>query len=85
MPSLIAETPAVAIRRIAVSSMDNNVYVLTAKTTGRQVLIDAAAEPDAIAALLAEARGDFPATGEPDASRADDAGTRLSLVVTTHR
>ena len=36
------ETEHIVIRSIAVSEMENNVYLLTAKETGSQVLIDAA-------------------------------------------
>jgi len=52
----LIQLPELAIRRISVSGMDNNVYLLTAGT-GDQLLIDAAAEPDAIAALLVSAPG----------------------------
>jgi len=61
MQTLIADTPAVAIRRVSVSSMDNNVYLLTSKRSGQQILLDAADDPDAIRALLAEAAADGPA------------------------
>jgi len=62
----------VTIRRIAVSAMGNNVYVLTSKATGDQVLIDAADDTAAILALLAEAEADT------------DAPATASLIVTTH-
>jgi glyoxylase-like metal-dependent hydrolase (beta-lactamase superfamily II) len=52
----LIELPELAIRRVAVSGMDNNVYLLTARS-GDQLLIDAAAEPEVIAALLASAPG----------------------------
>ncbi|MDR1449628.1 MAG: MBL fold metallo-hydrolase [Propionibacteriaceae bacterium] len=70
--SLIADFPALAVRQRSVSSMDNNVYLLTSKTDGSQLLIDAADDPAAIAALLAAARADAPVP------------TRLVAVVTTH-
>ena len=60
------------IRSISVSEMDNNVYLLTSKTTGAQVLIDAADDADAILQLLAEGAAD--AAAEPT----------LALIVTTH-
>ena len=41
---LLHDLPAVTVRTCSVSEMDNNVYLLTSKTTGAQVLIDAAAE-----------------------------------------
>lgn len=51
------ELPDLTLRRIAVSGMNNNVYLLTERASGDQLLIDAAADPDAIAALLADAGG----------------------------
>ena len=62
----------ITIRSTAVSSMDNNVYLLTEKDTGAQVLIDAADDFAAIQRLLAEGAADagVPAT--------------LELVITTH-
>ncbi|MDR0959739.1 MAG: MBL fold metallo-hydrolase [Propionibacteriaceae bacterium] len=72
MPSnVIIDDDAIVGRRIAVSEMDNNVYLLTSKRTGAQVLIDAADEPEAIMELLGEASGD---AEEP----------HLDLIVTTH-
>ncbi len=56
----VLEFPQVVLRRIAVGSMDNNVYLLTARSDGSQLLIDAAAEPVAIEDLLASASADGP-------------------------
>lgn len=67
------DLPEVTIRWVAVSDMSNNVYVLTSRSTGRQVLVDAADEPEAIRALLAE--------GASDADRE----AVLDTIVTTHR
>ena len=72
MGTEIASTPSVVIRSIAVSPMDNNVYLLTARGSGRQILIDAADDAPAIAGLLAEAGADAPAPA-------------VDLIVTTHR
>lgn len=58
--SLIYDLPAVTLRRIAVSEMSNNVYLLTAKKSGIQVLIDAADDPAEIHSMIAEAAGDTP-------------------------
>ncbi|WP_146341557.1 MBL fold metallo-hydrolase [Nesterenkonia sp. NBAIMH1] len=58
--SLIHDLPAVTIRRIAVSDMSNNVYLLTAKKSGVQVLIDAADDAPAIRELMGRAVGDTP-------------------------
>ncbi len=66
--------PAVTVRSIAVGGMDNNVYVLTGRQSGDQVLIDAADDGDAILALLAEAARDADT----------EVSARLALVVTTH-
>jgi glyoxylase-like metal-dependent hydrolase (beta-lactamase superfamily II) len=52
----LIELPRLTIRRIAVSTMDNNVYLLTG-ADGEQLLIDAAAEPARIAELLAAGGG----------------------------
>lgn len=71
--SLLHDLRHVTIRRASVSEMDNNVYLITSKDTGAQVLIDAADDVDAIRALLADAAGD---------SRGEN---RLVLIATTHR
>ena len=73
MSSLLHDLERVTVRRIAVSEMDNNVYLITAKASGAQVLIDAADDLPAIQALLAE--------GAADA----EAPARLALVATTHQ
>lgn len=62
----------VTIRSIPVSEMDNNVYLITAKATGAQVLIDAADDAAGILRLLAD--------GAADAR----VPAKLALVVTTH-
>lgn len=71
MSTLIATTPAATIRRVAVPPMDNNIYLITSRATGRQILIDAANDPPAIAALLASANQDGP---DP----------QVDLIITTH-
>ena len=60
--SLIYDLPAVTVRRIAVSEMSNNVYLLTAKKSGVQVLIDAADEASTIREMIAAAAEDTPCT-----------------------
>src|SRR5690625_5830785 len=57
---VVVDLPQVTIRTRSVSEMDNNVYLITSKTTGAQVLIDAADEPDAIMELLESAAADTP-------------------------
>jgi len=72
MNTLVATTPAVTIRQVAVSSLDNNVYLLTSRPTGRQILIDAADDPAAIRAMVNDAAQDGPAPG-------------IDLIITTHQ
>lgn len=62
----------VTIRSISVSEMENNVYLITAKATGAQVLIDAADDAAAIQRLIAD--------GARDAAMP----ARLVLIITTH-
>lgn len=65
------------VRRAFVSEMNNAVYLLTSKSSGEQILIDAADDMDALLSLLSDGaedvRGEGP-TAEP----------RLRLIVTTH-
>ena len=74
MDSLLHDLPALTIRQISVSEMDNNVYLLTAKASGEQVLIDAADDLPAIQRLLQDGAGDTSA-----------AMPRLALIATTHQ
>lgn len=62
----------ITIRSISVGDMDNNVYLLTHKASGHQVLIDAADDPGAIRSMLDDARADT--AREP----------RVTYLVTTH-
>lgn len=73
MDSLLYDLPALTIRRISVSEMDNNVYLLTARTSGEQVLIDAADDLPAIQQLLRDSAADTSAV------------PRLALIATTHQ
>ncbi|BCW12200.1 hydrolase [Arthrobacter sp. NtRootA4] len=73
MDSLIHSLRDVTIRSISVSEMNNNVYLLTSKSTGAQVLIDAADNLPAIQQLLSESAGD---SAEP---------TKLVRIATTHQ
>ncbi len=52
-PPDVRELPALTIRKMAVSAMHNNVYLLTCAASGEQLLIDAADEPDRILELVA--------------------------------
>lgn len=51
----MTELSEATIRRISVSQMDNNVYLITSRRTGAAILIDAADDADAIMALLDDA------------------------------
>lgn len=62
----------ITIRSIAVSEANNNVYLLTSKPSGAQVLIDAADDAPAILSLLADAQQDT------------DADAKVTLIITTH-
>jgi len=73
MDSLFHSLRDITIRRISVSGMDNNVYLLTAKASGAQLLIDAADDLPAIQAMLAESAADTTAT------------PKLALIATTHQ
>jgi len=70
--SSLYDLPWVTIRRVAVTDMDNNVYLVTSKDSGAQVLIDAAGGIRKIHRLL-----------EASAHDASER-TRLSLIITTH-
>ncbi|MDO5754182.1 MBL fold metallo-hydrolase [Arthrobacter sp.] len=71
--SLIHDLPRHTVRRAVVSSMANNIYLITAKDTGAQVLIDAADELPAINKLFQDATGDAAVP------------TSLAMIATTHQ
>ena len=73
MDTLIHDLRDITIRSISVSEMNNNVYLLTAKASGAQLLIDAADDLPAIQAILADAAADTAAT------------PKLELIATTHQ
>ncbi|WFR83768.1 MBL fold metallo-hydrolase [Arthrobacter sp. Y-9] len=73
MDSLIHPLQDITIRRISVGGMDNNVYLLTSRSSGDQVLIDAADDLPAIQSLLADSAADTEATPQ------------LKLIATTHQ
>lgn len=73
MDSLIHSLRDVTIRSISVSEMNNNVYLLTSKSTGTQVLIDAADDLPAIQQLLDDAAADTAVT------------PKLARIATTHQ
>lgn len=51
----VRELPGLTITKLAVSEMANNAYLLTCTATGEALLVDAAAEPDALLALVGDA------------------------------
>lgn len=57
-PPEVRELPELVITKISVGPMDNNAYVLRCPDTGEELLIDAAAEPGRLLAVL----GDGPLT-----------------------
>lgn len=67
------ELEHVVVRWIAVSEMENNVYLITAKESGSQVLIDAADDIDAIKDLVTQGAADTPAKPV------------LQAIITTHQ
>lgn len=56
-PSEVRELAHATIRKMSVSAMHNNVYLVTDKGTGSQLLIDAADDPARCLALVAEGTG----------------------------
>ena len=54
-PADVRELPGLTISKLAVSDMANNAYLLRDTATGEALLIDAAAEPEALRALIGEA------------------------------
>ncbi len=51
----VRELPGLTVAKLAVSEMANNAYLLRCTATGEALLIDAAAEPDALRALIGDA------------------------------
>jgi glyoxylase-like metal-dependent hydrolase (beta-lactamase superfamily II) len=56
-PSSVRELTRATIRKMSVSQMHNNVYLLTCRATGAQLLVDAADDPERCLALVAEGTG----------------------------
>lgn len=69
-PADVRELAHATIRKLAVSSMANNVYLVTCRATGAQLLIDAADDPARCLELVAEG---------------SQGTSRLDLLVTTHQ
>jgi glyoxylase-like metal-dependent hydrolase (beta-lactamase superfamily II) len=54
-PADVRELPGLTISKLAVSDMANNAYLLRDPESGEALLIDAAAEPEALLALIGDA------------------------------
>ena len=54
-PADVRELPGLTIGKLAVSEMANNAYLLTDPDSGEALLIDAAAEPEALRAFIGDA------------------------------
>src|SRR3954447_18402725 len=54
-PSQVRELPGLTISKLAVSEMANNAYLLRDTASGEALLIDAAAEPEALRTLIGDA------------------------------
>ncbi|MFZ4511706.1 MAG: MBL fold metallo-hydrolase, partial [Candidatus Nanopelagicales bacterium] len=53
-PADVRELPGLVLSKIAVGPMSNNSYLLRCRETGQQVLIDAAADPEALLDLIGD-------------------------------
>ena len=53
-PAAVRELPDLTISKVSVGMMDNNAYLLRCRTTGEQLLIDAAAEPERLLELVGD-------------------------------
>ncbi len=51
-PADVRDLPAIVLTKVAVGPYDNNAYLLRSKSTGHQVLIDAANEPATLLNLI---------------------------------
>lgn len=76
--TLIFESDDLTVRSIAVSDMDNKVYLLTNRSSGEQVLIDAADDFPAIQSFAQQA-----AAADSPASH-DQPGAGVLALITTH-
>jgi glyoxylase-like metal-dependent hydrolase (beta-lactamase superfamily II) len=54
-PPDVRELPGLTITKVSVGPMDNNAYLLRCASTGEQLLVDAAAEPERLVDLVGEA------------------------------
>jgi glyoxylase-like metal-dependent hydrolase (beta-lactamase superfamily II) len=59
-PAAVRVLDEVTIRKLSVGPMDNDAYAVTCRRTGARLLVDAAAEPERLLALLAADGADGP-------------------------
>lgn len=78
--NLLVDDAAFTVRRCFVSSMNNAVYLLTDRASGEQLLVDAADDPTAINALIADGATD---AASPTIAETQDAA-HVTRIVTTH-
>jgi glyoxylase-like metal-dependent hydrolase (beta-lactamase superfamily II) len=53
-PPAVRDLPELTITKVAVGPLENNAYLLRSKTTGTQILIDAADDPETLLALVGD-------------------------------
>jgi glyoxylase-like metal-dependent hydrolase (beta-lactamase superfamily II) len=53
-PADVRELPDAVIRKVSVSEMDNNCYLVTCRATGRQLMVDAADDAPRLLELVAD-------------------------------
>ncbi|WP_409184278.1 MBL fold metallo-hydrolase [Amycolatopsis sp. VS8301801F10] len=53
-PADVRETTGLIISKVSVGTIDNNAYLLRCRATGEQLLIDAAADPQTLLALVGD-------------------------------
>lgn len=58
-PADVRELPGLVISKLAVGPYDNNAYLLRCRATGASLLIDAAAAPDRLLALIGDGSLDY--------------------------
>ena len=58
-PSDVRELDALTIRKASVGPQDNNAYLLTCRSTGLQLLVDAAYDADRLMAMVREGTGEL--------------------------
>src|SRR5699024_7557455 len=56
-PAWVDDLGTATVRKLSVSEMDNNAYLVTCRRTGEQLLVDAAAEPDRLVELVESGTG----------------------------